>query len=51
MKAVAHRKGPDRLLDLGLRAGPYGDNFGSEIRRTESEQSDGGAKMALILDL
>ncbi len=28
MKAVAHRKGPERLLDLGLRAGPYGDNFG-----------------------
>jgi anaerobic selenocysteine-containing dehydrogenase len=28
MKAVAHRKGPERLLDLGLRSGPYGDNFG-----------------------
>ncbi len=28
MKAVAQRKGPERLLDLGLRAGPYGDNFG-----------------------
>ena len=28
MKAVAHRNGPERLLDLGLRSGPYGDNFG-----------------------
>jgi len=28
MKAVAHRQGPERVLDLGLRAGPYGDNFG-----------------------
>ncbi len=28
LKMVAHRIGPERLLDLGLRAGPYGDNFG-----------------------
>jgi len=25
---VAHRRGPDRLLDILLRAGPYGDGFG-----------------------
>ncbi|HEY4677436.1 MAG TPA: molybdopterin-dependent oxidoreductase, partial [Candidatus Angelobacter sp.] len=27
-KAGAERRGPERLLDLGLRAGPYGDQFG-----------------------
>jgi anaerobic selenocysteine-containing dehydrogenase len=28
MQAVAHHKGPDRLLELALRGGPYGDGFG-----------------------
>ncbi|HEV2990271.1 MAG TPA: molybdopterin oxidoreductase family protein [Candidatus Angelobacter sp.] len=28
VKALSGRKGPERLLDLGLRAGPYGDQFG-----------------------
>lgn len=27
-KAVAHRTGAERLLDLALRTGPYGDQFG-----------------------
>ncbi|MCU1221393.1 MAG: molybdopterin oxidoreductase family protein, partial [Candidatus Angelobacter sp.] len=27
-KVVSHRHGVERLLDLGLRAGPYGDQFG-----------------------
>lgn len=27
MAALAHRRGPERLLDLLLRAGPYGDGF------------------------
>jgi anaerobic selenocysteine-containing dehydrogenase len=27
-KAGSHRRGVERLLDLGLRAGPYGDQFG-----------------------
>jgi anaerobic selenocysteine-containing dehydrogenase len=27
-KALQHRRGVERLLDLGLRAGPYGDQFG-----------------------
>jgi anaerobic selenocysteine-containing dehydrogenase len=26
---LEHRRGPERLLDLALRAGPYGDGFGS----------------------
>jgi anaerobic selenocysteine-containing dehydrogenase len=28
LAAVSHLRGPDRLLDLALRAGPYGDRFG-----------------------
>lgn len=28
LKRVAPLRGPERLLDLGLRAGPYGDQFG-----------------------
>jgi anaerobic selenocysteine-containing dehydrogenase len=28
MQAVAHLRGPERLIDLALRAGPYGDRFG-----------------------
>src|SRR2546427_3197052 len=29
MAALAPRRGPDRLLDLMLRTGPYGDGFGA----------------------
>ncbi len=29
-EALAHRRGPERLLDLALRTGPYGDGFGSD---------------------
>lgn len=28
LQALAGRRGPERLLDLALRAGPYGDQFG-----------------------
>src|SRR5262249_9453077 len=28
MQAVSGRGGPERLIDLALRAGPYGDRFG-----------------------
>lgn len=28
LRAVSRWQGPERLLDLGLRAGPYGDQFG-----------------------
>jgi anaerobic selenocysteine-containing dehydrogenase len=28
LQAVSHLRGPERLLDLALRAGPYGDRFG-----------------------
>jgi anaerobic selenocysteine-containing dehydrogenase len=30
MEALEPRAGPERLLDLMLRAGPYGDGFGAE---------------------
>lgn len=29
LAAVAHRRGPERLLDILLRTGPYGDAFGA----------------------
>ncbi|HJV62158.1 MAG TPA: molybdopterin oxidoreductase family protein [Albitalea sp.] len=35
--ALAHRTGPERLLDLSLRSGPYGDQFG---RRPEGLNLD-----------
>ena len=28
--AVAHREGPERVLDFMLRSGPYGDGFGAD---------------------
>ena len=30
LDALSHRRGPERLLDLMLRAGPYGDAFGAK---------------------
>ena len=30
MKALATRRGPERVLDLMLRTGPYGDGFGAD---------------------
>src|SRR4029453_13400083 len=27
--ALAKRRGPDRIVDLALRSGPYGDHFGT----------------------
>lgn len=30
LAAVAHRRGPERLLDLLLRSGPYGDHFADD---------------------
>ncbi len=29
LEAVAHRSGVDRILDLRIRSGPYGDGFGA----------------------
>ncbi len=30
LQALAPRNGPERIIDLGLRCGPYGDGFGAE---------------------
>ena len=30
MAALAHRRGPERALDVMLRTGPYGDGFGAD---------------------
>ncbi|HEY2928539.1 molybdopterin-dependent oxidoreductase [Piscinibacter sp.] len=30
LQALAPRRGPERLLDLSLRSGPYGDGFGAK---------------------
>jgi anaerobic selenocysteine-containing dehydrogenase len=30
LAAVSHRRGPERLLDIQLRTGPYGDGFGAD---------------------
>ena len=30
LASLAHRKGPERLLDFQLRSGPYGDAFGTK---------------------
>jgi len=42
LEATSEREGPDRVLDLMLRAGPYGDGFGSapeglSLARLEAE--------------
>src|SRR5262249_54383715 len=29
LAALSHRRGPERLIDLALRTGPYGDGFGA----------------------
>lgn len=41
LKAVQHLRGPDRLLDLALRGGPYGDMFGMK---------PGGLNLAKLLE-
>ncbi|MEN0135983.1 MAG: molybdopterin-dependent oxidoreductase [Rhodococcus sp. (in: high G+C Gram-positive bacteria)] len=41
LHAVADRRGPQRLLDLRLRSGPYGDRFGRD---------PGGLTLALLED-
>ncbi|HEY8516521.1 MAG TPA: molybdopterin-dependent oxidoreductase [Candidatus Binatia bacterium] len=33
-RALAHRRGPERMLDLMLRTGPYGDGFGARAGLT-----------------
>jgi anaerobic selenocysteine-containing dehydrogenase len=39
-KAVSHRRGVERLLDLGLRTGPYGDQFGANPQGLNLDKVD-----------
>jgi len=44
-KATAHRTGVERLIDLGLRFGPYGDQFGRNpdgLNLDKLKAADGG---------
>ncbi|MBL8344169.1 MAG: molybdopterin-dependent oxidoreductase [Rubrivivax sp.] len=63
MKAVSGLQGPERLLELALRAGPYGDGFGarpggltlakvraaSEVSSTGPGTSEGAADLGIDL--
>ena len=49
LRALAGRQGPERLLDLALRSGPYGDQFGRQfggqpdgLALTKIQQAPGG---------
>lgn len=48
LAAVAPRRGPERLLDLLLRSGPYGDGFGDDpdgLRLTHLENAPEGVDL------
>jgi len=46
LAAVAGQRGPERLLDLALRAGPYGDRTGGAILFQAENESDVEALIA-----
>ena len=43
-KAGSQRRGAERLLDLGLRAGPYGDQFGMKPDGLNLDKVQSGGK-------
>jgi anaerobic selenocysteine-containing dehydrogenase len=50
-KAVAHRTGVERLLDLGLRIGPYGDQFGKNpngLNLAKLKAAEGGIDLGAL---
>jgi anaerobic selenocysteine-containing dehydrogenase len=50
-KAVSHRRGVERLLDLGLRTGPYGDRFGANpegLNLDKVEAAEGGIDLGAL---
>lgn len=50
-QAVAHRTGVERLLELGLRAGPYGDQFGLNpdgINLDKLKAAEGGIDLGAL---
>ncbi len=50
-KALSHRRGVERLLDLGLRTGPYGDQFGAKpdgLNLDEVKAAEGGIDLGAL---
>jgi len=50
-KAVSHQRGAERLLDLGLRAGPYGDQFGMKpdgLNLGKVQAAEGGIDLGAL---
>ena len=50
-KAVSHQRGVERLLDLGLRAGPYGDQFGMKpdgLNLGKVQAAEGGIDLGAL---
>ncbi len=50
-KACSHRSGVERLLDVGLRAGPYGDQFGMKpdgINLDKVQASESGIDLGAL---
>ena len=50
-KACSQRRGIERLLDLGLRAGPYGDQFGMKpdgINLDKVRAAEGGIDLGAL---
>jgi anaerobic selenocysteine-containing dehydrogenase len=43
-EAIGDERGPERILDLMLRAGPYGDHFAPESAPENAPESDGERK-------
>jgi anaerobic selenocysteine-containing dehydrogenase len=51
LKAMAGRHGVERLLDLGLRTGPYGDQFGAKpegLNLDKVKAAEGGIDLGLL---
>jgi len=50
-KAVSHRRGVERLLDMGLRMGPYGDQFGAKpggLNLEKVQAAEGGIDLGAL---
>jgi len=50
-KALSHRRGVERLLDLGLRMGPYGDQFGAKpdgLNLDKVKAAEGGIDLGAL---
>lgn len=50
-KALSQRRGVERLLDLGLRTGPYGDQFGAKpagLNLDKVKAAEGGIELGAL---